>query len=68
MHVYIPALQLDRVIRIIQVIWVTFCLGQNGFHPDMLICLTRIKIVCKFVSSTTLIIVHAAGCGIIELV
>jgi len=27
----------------IQVIWVTFCPGQSGFHLDILICLTRIK-------------------------
>ena len=26
--------------------WVTFCPGQSGFHPDILICLTRIKLNC----------------------
>ena len=43
--VSVAALQPCRVIQIIQVIWVTFCPGQSGFHPDELICLTRIKIV-----------------------
>ena len=28
-----------------RVVWVTFCLGQSGSHRDILICLTRIKII-----------------------
>ena len=36
--------------------WVTFCLGQSGFHPDILICLTRIKLNC-------LVIVRIKNCS-----
>ena len=32
----VPALQPGQVIRIIGVIWITFCPGQSGFHLDML--------------------------------
>ena len=41
----VPVLQPGQVIQIIQVIWITFCPGQSWFHPDMLICLTQIKII-----------------------
>ena len=37
-------LQLSQVIRIICVIWVTFCPGQNEFHQNMLISQPRSKL------------------------
>ena len=40
----VSSLQPGRVIRIILVIWVTFCPGQSGFCLDILLCLTRIII------------------------
>ena len=36
--------------------WVTFCPGQSGFHPDILICLTQIKLNC-------LVIVRIKNCS-----
>jgi len=42
----LTALQPDRIIRIILADHLGhFCLGQSGFHPGILICLTRIKII-----------------------